>query len=488
MFYRTMIPPRLARWLGRPQAAPTLIPDPSADGLHLTCSDLPDFVRCSSVAMKYRALWQGIAWKRFPERDASLPWPGVKPEPRLPYALAFLVKVDQGLPSLGHLRSFLVAHPALVWLLGFPVKPAAEFPWGFDVERSLPSSRHFSNVLRTLPNASLQFLLDETVRLLREQAPDPERFGDQVSLDTKHILAWVRENNPKEFVRDRFDKTRQPGGDPDCRLGCKRRHNRGTDGDEATGSSAPATPAKEGIPASRTEVGEFYWGYGSGIVVAKVPGLGEIVLAELTQPFNEGETTYFFPLMNQVERRLGRRPRFGTLDAAFDAFYIYDYFHEAGGFAAIPLAKRGKSQLGFDGEGRPLCEAGLAMWPKHQFWNHRGLVPERQARYACPLLTPDLAGEACPIRHSKWPEGGCVLTLGLSAGVRIRHQLDREGEAYQRLYDQRTASERLFSQAKDLGMERPKLRNQASIANLNTLSYVLLNLRTLLRLKLQSRA
>ena len=44
-----------------------------------------------------------------------------------------------------------------------------------------------------------------------------------VSLDTKHILAWVKENNPKAYVPNRFNKARQPAGDPDCRLGCKRR-------------------------------------------------------------------------------------------------------------------------------------------------------------------------------------------------------------------------------------------------------------------------
>ena len=64
------------------------------------------------------------------------------------------------------------------------------------------------------------------------------------------------------------------------------------------------------------------------------------MLAELTQTFDKGDASYFFPLMQQTERRLGRKPRFGTLDKAYDAFYVYQYFHEAGGFAAVPLAER----------------------------------------------------------------------------------------------------------------------------------------------------
>lgn len=448
-------------------ASPT---EPQLPRLLWTSDQLPTFVRNCPVAMKYHGLLGVLDWEDFPERDEDCPWPGTIPHSRLPYAAAFLIKLDQGLNSLGKLHAFLAEHPALVWLLGFPLVASPYFPWGFDCQQSLPSPRQFSNILRTLPNSTLQFLLDETVYLLHQAVPTPQLFGDQVSLDTKHILAWVRENNPKEFVRDRFDKTKQPAGDPDCRLGCKERSNQ-----------RPQTPTTEGLPAQTISVGTFYWGYASGVVVTKVPNVGEIVLAEFTQPFNAGETTYFFPLMAQVERRLGRRPRFGALDAAFDAHYIYDYFHEAGGFAAVPLAKRGKTEMNFDGEGLPLCEAGLSMPVKNSFWNRKGLVDQRQARHACPLLYPDPTGELCPIQHTRWEKGGCCVTLGISPGARIRYQLDREGQTFKDLYDQRTASERIFSLGKDLGMERPKLRNQDSIANLNTLTYVLINLRTLHR-------
>ncbi len=35
--------------------------------------------------------------------------------------------------------------------------------------------------------------------------------------------------------------------------------------------------------------------------------------------------------------RLGRGPRFGAWNAAYDAHYVYTYFHKASGFAVIPL-------------------------------------------------------------------------------------------------------------------------------------------------------
>jgi hypothetical protein len=98
-------------------------------------------------------------------------------------------------------------------------------------------------------------------------------------------LAWVKENNRKAYVKERFNKNRQPAGDPDCRLGCKRTRNV---------PPPEGTPTRNPVAASSHKVGEFYWGYASGAVVAKVPELGEFVVAELTQPFDQADQTYFF--------------------------------------------------------------------------------------------------------------------------------------------------------------------------------------------------
>ncbi len=115
-------------------------------------------------------------------------------------------------------------------MLGFPLVPSSTSPWGFDVDASLPTHRQFTRLLRTLPNPILQVLLDSTVSRLQQALPKDVTFGQAISLDTKHILAWVKENNPKAFLTgdERYDKTRQPAGDHDCRLGCKKRRNQAT--------------------------------------------------------------------------------------------------------------------------------------------------------------------------------------------------------------------------------------------------------------------
>jgi len=466
-----------------PAEAPTWLRSrPNLAQLARPTAALPAFVAHDPVARKYLDLLGPLDWEHFPERPTHRPWPGPTPAPRAPYVAAFLVKLNEGLRSLGHLRRYLLEHPALVWCLGFPLTPDLTTPHGFDIERSVPSRRQLGRVLRELDNAAAQFLLDSTVHLLQQTLPAEVNFGDVIALDTKHILAWVKENNPKQYVDDRYDKTKQPKGDPDCKLGCKKRHNKG----EGNGDPAPTTPAAEAQPASQTTVGEYYWGYASGVVSTKVPNWGEFVLAELTQTFDQGDATYFFPLMAATERRLGRRPRYGALDKAYDAFYVYQYFHEVGGFAAVPFSEKGGLQgRAFSPDGLPLCAANLPMPLKVTFTDHTStLVVHQRGRYVCPLRYPQAAPDAaCPVNHPRWAKGGCTAQMPTCPGARIRYQLDRQSPPYKAVYQQRTADERINSQALELGIERPKLRRQSAIANQNTLIYVLINLRALQRIQ-----
>jgi len=440
---------------------------------------VPRFVRDSPIAQRYLQLLGPIDWARFPERDLETDW-GAPAIPFAAFAAACLIKLDQGLVYMSSLRQYLADHAPLLWMLGFPLTNHPRSTYGFDVEASLPTARHLTRLLRKAPNACFQYLLDETVRLLmselRDVAPD---FGCCISLDTKHIIAWVKENNPKAFVKDRYDKTKQPTGDPDCKLGCKRKRNQ-----RSSHESSP-TPLTDGAPASTVQVGDFLWGYGSGVVATKVPGWGEFVLAELTQPFDCGDATYFHPLMAEVKRRLGFCPPFGAFDASYDAFYVYEMFHKAGGFAAVPFVLKGKTKRRtFDAQGLPLCKAGLPMPLKFTYTSRTtSIIEHEKGSYVCPLVYPELGDLACPIDDPHWPKGGCKTTLATSIGARIRHQLDRDSEAYKEVYKQRTATERINSLAKELGIERPKLRNQMAITNQNTLIYVLLNLRALQRVR-----
>jgi hypothetical protein len=427
-----------------------------------------------------------LPWADFPERATDRAWPGPDPDPRAPFVAAYLIKLHERKRFMSDLRTFLIKHPALVWWLGFERVLDPSAPFGFDVAQTVPKRRHFSTVLRSLPNDALQFLLTASIHLLRATLPEEQQacFGDTIALDTQAILAWVRENNPKQYIQEgRLDKTRQPKADPDCKLGVKKSRNSApadADGDD------PAAPTTDAKPASQLHVGvEILWGYASGIVVTRLPDGTEVVLAERTRPFNESDPSYFFPLMQAVEQRLGRKPRFGALDCAFDAFYVYEYFETAGGMAAVPFnsgRKGGKRQFAQDGA--PLCAANLAM-PRLLTYLDRtsGLIAHQREKCGCPLLFPSASGQVCPIADPHFEKGGCTTTIATSIGARIRHTLDRESAEYIQLYAQRTMVERINSQAEALEIVRPKLRRGCAIANHNTLTYVLINLRAYARIR-----
>jgi len=120
---------------------------------------------------------------------------------------------------------------------------------------------------------------------------------------------------------------------------------------------------------------------------------------------------------------------------------------------------------------------------KTVFMCRTAAIPHEKARYACPLRYPEPTADVCPVQHERWAKGGCVTSLATSIGARLRHQIDRDSDLYKEIYNQRTASERIFSQAMDLGIECPKLRNRQAITNRNTLTYILINLRALHRVR-----
>lgn len=414
------------------------------------------------VIQRYRAFFALLDWSQIPERDPSHPWPGSPPHPRAAYIKALLVKLCEHKAYVTDLRTFLVEHPLLVLELGFrPVRDPTQ-PDGFDVARTVPSDRWLRHQQQTLDPAMLGALLAGTVAALQAEIPD---LGTTVAIDVKHIYARVRENNPKQGVAHRFDPARPPRGDPDCRLGVKRRANR-------TGG-AGAQPATT----------EYLWGYGTGVAAATNPVHGDVVLAEVTQTFNHQDVTWFRPVYDQVVATLGRPPTNLTADAAFDAWHVYQPCAVAGGVAAIPRNRRSPAPAR-DPAGHPICARGQVMTPVSEVRHEDGY---RAREYRCPLLRPVRTGETCD--HPQFAKGpGCTKAVNLEAGGRMRVELDRTTAPYRDLYRQRTATERINSQATALGIERPMVRRAAAVQRLNTLTYVVINARALHRIRARHRA
>lgn len=164
-------------------------------------------------------------------------------------------------------------------------------------------------------------------------------------------------------------------------------------------------------------------------------------------------------------------------DAAFDAWYLYQDAAEVGGIAAIPLRSLPQATFARDHDGVPVCPKGLRMHPTYLI-NHLTTGSYHAQRYGCPLLAKDGCGqESC--EHEKYATGGCHTEINVEAGGLQRVLLDRHSPLYHAVYDQRTSCERINSQAKELGIERPHVRCGSSVQRLNTLTYLFINLRAL---------
>jgi hypothetical protein len=421
-------------------------------------STIMNIIDSDEVVQGYRALFALFDWSVVERWEAERAGRGHHGHPISAYLKAFLVRVNEGFIYTSRLREFLLKHPLLVIELGFHLKLDPASCYGFDSDKTLPTEVWLRARLRTLDQSLLQDLLGATVRDLQEAIPG---LGETVAFDTKHIYAWVKENNPRAYVKDRYDKTHIAAGDPDCKLGVKRSTN------------------QEQPDGSTKDKKESLWGYGSGVAAATVPEYGDVVLAEYTQPFNEADVTYYRPLYHQTVASLNRFPLYTTGDAAFDAWYVYDDMARHGGIAAIPLNQHGHPTFTRDTDGVPLCPIGLRMQPKFQFDHTNGYKAQR---YCCPLLHPERTGETCD--HEQFKKGkGCVKDINIEAGGIMRVTLDRQSPLYKVIYNQRTCCERINSQAKELGIERPKVRNIHSVRNLNTLIYLVINVRALKRAK-----
>lgn len=400
-----------------------------------------------------------------PERDESKPWPGSQPHPEKAYVKALLVKKCEKFDYMTDLRRFLVKHPLLVLEMGFHPVETSTLPYGIDVEKTVPCDRWLRHKQQVMDNNIFQALFQKTVHDLQDEIPG---LGDTPVIDTKHIYAWVKENNPREFVMNRYNPKKQLSGDPACRLGVKRSSNQD----------------KEGEQQPKIEK-EYLWGYGTGIMAATHPKYGDVVLAEYTLPFNEADSTYFAPLYKRLVETIGFRPRFFAADAAFDAWHIYQPFAEVGGMAAIPLNLRGHAHPKLGVGGFHLCPHGLEMTPSYEYNHTQGY---RAQVLRCPKLFPSKISDSCD--HKQFVKGiGCIKHINIEVGGWMRVRIDRQSDVYKQLYKQRTASERINSQAKDFGIERPKVRNSHSVVNLNTLTYIVINARALKRVrKIKSQA
>ncbi|MDI6704604.1 MAG: hypothetical protein QME40_08050, partial [bacterium] len=358
---------------------------------------------------------------------------------------------------------FLLRHPALVAFIGFHLKGYHPH-FGFDPEVTVPTSRHLRRRLQEIQNRHLKLLLYNTVRSLKELG----LVNDEVIMDTTEIIARVKENNPKQFVSNRYNKNKIPNGNPDSRLGIKPSTNKSKDG--------------------KTKL-RYFWGFKNGAAFQETKH-GIITLNEETKAANTADVNFFFPLIKPIKDTLRITIKTFIADAAFDAWYVYHFVTKGKGTAFIPINTRGHKilQHGYGPNGRPLCPdnremANAGTW----FDKKRGY---RRQKYICPLIDPHTGkrkqNQTCRCDHPKWQKKGCYKYINLDDPENSRFAIDRESCLFKRTYKKRTIAERGFSIIKNYKLEDPIFRNEDSIANLYTIAYSLMNAKVILKAKEES--
>jgi hypothetical protein len=185
-------------------------------------STIKNIIDSDEVVQAYRVLFSLFDWSIVERWEAERAGQGSHGHPMSAYIKAFLVRINQDIIYTSRLRDFLIKHPLLVIELGFQLDIDYTSRYGFNYSTTVPSEVWLRARLRTLDQNLLQDLLNATVTALKEEIPG---LGETVAFDVKHIYAWVKENNERAYVKDRYDKNRRLSGDPDCRLGVKRSTN-----------------------------------------------------------------------------------------------------------------------------------------------------------------------------------------------------------------------------------------------------------------------
>ena len=93
---------------------------------------LPPCVTTSPTIMRCFELLSPLDWGHFPERNLERNW-GQVTIPFAALAAAELIRLNEGLSSMGRLYTLLIEHPGFIPLLGFPMQLEPGTSLGFNV-------------------------------------------------------------------------------------------------------------------------------------------------------------------------------------------------------------------------------------------------------------------------------------------------------------------------------------------------------------------
>jgi len=360
------------------------------------------------------------------------PQGGRYPIPKDSLLRALIYKNLRGLNSLSALANDLVSNPSI------------SIRCGFDIQRPLPSVERFSKFLETTSNDLLQLI---RLGLIHKLIDTGQIKGRYLSLDSCPIPAFVKENNLRTNVKDRFLKSKLIKGDPDAGLGVIIHY----------------------LHHNKKQV-QYFWGYRNHVVSDTE---SELPVWEMTRPANVHESNLFIPMFNLIKGNFSFKIAGVIGDSAFDSESILKFvFKElkAKPYIARNLRRKTNSEYKTSSKGARICIAGFEMlyWGK---FKDRG---KTRLKFVCPIIHSKKFREKyplCPWMHPKFLSGyGC--TAYLRADDNIREHIKYGSEEFKKIYNLRTCSERIFSRLLSVCMQRPSIKGVKAVTNYCTIAHI----------------
>jgi hypothetical protein len=351
-----------------------------------------------------------------------------RPSEKVALFRSFIVMKNEKITKVSELLDYLKNNLIIAYLCGF------------DITKPLPSYWTFRRYVRNIANNILKEIMKEQVLTLVEMKLLDGSFP---GLDATPNIANTKQNNPKSFMPNKFDKANPPKSDKDCSLGVHTASNQHTDRNY-----------------------EFYWGYKNHILLDCITGLP---IFEMTTGASTADCTVAVDILKNTNTFLSLEECSFIADAGYDIKEIYNTVrHVYHGDAFIPINPRNTKNPELLPAGNPVCDAGLAMSRDGKTYDRN----HTKQKFCCPFKLSKVS--VCPCNHHKWNNGkkarGCTKWITIPDDYRL--SIDRKSKDFKDVYKLRTECERYNSRFKTTGQERLWVRNFHSAQNLNSFAHI----------------
>lgn len=378
-------------------------------------------------AQFYERLFDNLDLSEFPESSAKTGRKGFSKRAML---RAFIVMKCECFEYITDLKDYLDNNLLIAYYCGF------------DIMKPLPSYWRYDDFINELDHSLLERIMQSQVKKLVKLGIIDSSF---IALDSTPIFANTKQNNPKSFAKNKFDKNNQPKSDKDCKLGVHTASNQYSEKNY-----------------------EFFWGYKNHVLTDCITGLP---IYEITTAADVADSAVTLDILAKTNAFLPLKECTFIADKAYDVKEIYNTIKDVyQGDCVIPLNKRNTKDPKKLPSGHPVCEAGLAMHRDGKFSDNG----RTRQKYCCPFKRSKCA--SCPCNHKNWNNGkknrGCTKYVTVPDDYRL--SIDRESISFKKIYALRTEAERYNSRFKATKQERLWVHSLKSAQNLNTVAHIAL--------------